>query len=316
MKDIKAGFCGFWRGFNPEDNFFTNALRHHYNVTISDDPDYLFCSVFSNKFVYNKKAVRIFYTGECQTPDMNLFDYAMGIDYLKLGDRYCRLPHYLLYGDRLLRMAVERGGMIQSPEYKDKFCSFVYSNPDADPVREEFFRKLDSKHRVDSGGRYMNNTGAAVKNKISFERGYRFSIAFENCSYPGYITEKVIQSFAAGTVPVYWGDPEADKTLNPDAYINVNGCGSVDEAVERVLEIDKDKERYLTMLSQQIFSVEDLIKKQTDEYEAFLVSIIDRPKEEAFRRNRGTRGRNYEQFFERYAGIDEGLRSVKRLIRR
>ena len=45
-KVIKIGFRYFWEGLDPEDNFFTNLLRKKYEVVISNEPDYLFYSVY------------------------------------------------------------------------------------------------------------------------------------------------------------------------------------------------------------------------------------------------------------------------------
>ncbi len=45
-KTIKINFRYFWGGFNPEDNFFTNLLRKNYTVIISENPDYMFYSVY------------------------------------------------------------------------------------------------------------------------------------------------------------------------------------------------------------------------------------------------------------------------------
>ena len=46
-KTIKINFKYFWGGFDPENNFYTNLLRKKYNVVISDKPDYVFYSLFS-----------------------------------------------------------------------------------------------------------------------------------------------------------------------------------------------------------------------------------------------------------------------------
>ncbi|MBU2634655.1 MAG: hypothetical protein KJ674_05460 [Nanoarchaeota archaeon] len=56
MKKIKLGFKYFWPGFNPEDNFFTNFLRRHYEVIISKNPDYLIYSVFGGGGGFEKHA--------------------------------------------------------------------------------------------------------------------------------------------------------------------------------------------------------------------------------------------------------------------
>ncbi|MFH1503096.1 MAG: glycosyltransferase family 10 [Candidatus Diapherotrites archaeon] len=45
-KTIKINFKYFWEGFNPENNFLTNTLRNLYDVKISENPDYLFYSVY------------------------------------------------------------------------------------------------------------------------------------------------------------------------------------------------------------------------------------------------------------------------------
>lgn len=46
-KTIKINFKFFWPGFDSENNFFSNILRKKYNVVISDNPDYLFYSVYN-----------------------------------------------------------------------------------------------------------------------------------------------------------------------------------------------------------------------------------------------------------------------------
>ena len=51
---------------------------------------------------------------------------------------------------------------------------------------------------------FPNYYGRA-ENKQETLREYNFVIAFENSDYPGYITEKIIEAFKAGAVPLYWG---------------------------------------------------------------------------------------------------------------
>jgi Glycosyltransferase family 10 (fucosyltransferase) C-term len=67
---------------------------------------------------------------------------------------------------------------------------------------------------------YPNYYGP-VKNKIKTLMNYNFTIAFENCDYPGYITEKIIHAFIAGTVPLYCGGGEFLKeTIPSNSFIN------------------------------------------------------------------------------------------------
>lgn len=94
MKSLKIKFVDFWPGFNPNDNFITNALKG-YEIVITDTPDYLFFSIFGYSHLkYN--CVKIMFVGENIVPDFNLCDYAMGFDFLNFGDRYMRLPLFLI----------------------------------------------------------------------------------------------------------------------------------------------------------------------------------------------------------------------------
>lgn len=45
-KTIKINFKYFPEDFNPENNFFINNLKKLYDVEISDNPDYVFYSVY------------------------------------------------------------------------------------------------------------------------------------------------------------------------------------------------------------------------------------------------------------------------------
>jgi len=57
---------------------------------------------------------------------------------------------------------------------------------------------------------------SSSQKKLRTLKNYRFTICFENThTTPGYITEKIFDSFAAGSIPVYWG-PENVTDFIPD----------------------------------------------------------------------------------------------------
>lgn len=111
MRTIKVDFVDFWKGFNKEDNDFINILRSKYRVEISSEPEYLFYSVFGHEHLKNQNAVRIFYTGECVSPDFNDCDYAIGFDRLSFSDRYARIPIYRLFEYRKEYLLCLAGGV-------------------------------------------------------------------------------------------------------------------------------------------------------------------------------------------------------------
>ena len=55
--------------------------------------------------------------------------------------------------------------------------------------------------------------GKHVK-KIESCRNYMFSVVIENCKEDCYFSEKIIDCFLSGVIPIYWGCPSIDKFFN------------------------------------------------------------------------------------------------------
>lgn len=276
-KHIKILFVDFWDNFSPTDNLFVNLLSDAYDIEVSETPDYLFYSVFGQKHLKYRDCVRIFYTGENQSPDFNVCDYAVGFDHITFMDRYHRFPLYVQfagdYDDMMSKHARTDGELLAG---RDGFCSFVYSNNNASPERNRFYDLLCTYKPVASGGRFRNNVGGPVADKKEFQSHYRFSVAFENTSVPGYATEKLVQAFAAGTVPVYWGDPLIDRTFNSKAFINCHDYDSFEDVLAAVRRIDQDESLYLAMLREPaLIDMNDTREKRLEELRSFLCHILD-----------------------------------------
>jgi hypothetical protein len=126
------------------------------------------------------------------------------------------------------------------------------SNPNC-KERNYFFHELSNYKIVDSGGRFLNNTGLPVENKMEFIKDYKFVIAFENSSYPGYTTEKLIEPFLVNSIPIYWGNPVVGKDFNTKSFINIEDVSQFDGAIKKIIELDNDDEKYLAMLNQPCF---------------------------------------------------------------
>lgn len=297
MKTIKLKICNA----NLSDkfsfgNFFLNILKKYYKVELTDRPDYVIYNDSDAEYL-KYKCVRIMFTGENYTPNFNLCDYAIGCDYLDFQDRFYRLPVYAaaqFYSDEELALAGDpdftkpRPFNQQDLAKKTGFCSFVYSNYLADPPREEMFNKLSAYKKVDAGGAYLNNIGGRIKNKLAFEMAHKFSIAFENSSRSGYTTEKLPNALVAGTVPVYWGNPDIHKEFNPNRFINCHAYKNFDEVAERVKEIDNDDNLYLKIINEPALAVGYNLRAVRENFEKFLCHIFDQPLSQAKRRTINT----------------------------
>jgi hypothetical protein len=253
---IKLNFADFWEGFNKEDNYFIQLLSSRYEVRLSDDPDFLIYSCYGKEYL-KYKCIRIFYTAENLRPDFFGCDYALSFDIMSNPRQY-RLPLYALYiglweqQANVLRPLV-REEMRCEWQKKTKFCCMLVSNGNS-RRRIDFFHKLSAVKAVDSGGRYLNNVGGPVPNKLEFIRNYRFVFAFENSSYPGYVTEKLIEPCFMHSIPIYWGNPKVSIDFNPGRFINAHDYADDESMIRRILEIDQNEEMALDIISQPIFT--------------------------------------------------------------
>lgn len=294
--------------------------KHFGEVLESDDPDFLFYSVFGYEHL-KYDCVRIQWIGENLRPDFNICDYAIGFDYIEFGDRYIRIPLYYFYLEDYEKAIHKHLDVSMQGASDKKFCNFVYSNGAASPERENFFNMLSEYKRVDSGGKYINNIGEPVKSKYEFQKQYKFSIAFENSSTDGYVTEKILQAFAAGTIPIYWGNPSVGKDFNERSFINCHNYSTFEDVIERVIEIDNNDELYYQYLCEPIGTSVQFPVNPLEKYEEFLVHICSQKPSEAIRRSNIMYGKTYqeeqkkfrfeEQRQEQYSFLYRGLRKIK-----
>lgn len=299
MMKRKIGFCGFFKNFDPYVFPISKMILENYEVEISSpkEADYVLFSTFDEKHWFvPDNCIKIFYTGENLTPDFNACDYAIAFDWLTFGDRYMRFPLYYTY-DNETNMAMENKHLIQEEELrlaKKDFCSVTISNSNRNPIFMELFEEISKYKRVDSGGRWMNNVGGPVADKLQFDKSHKFSIVCENSASPGYTTEKLVQAFAAACIPIYWGDPEVAKVFNTKSFINVRDYASVEEVARRVREIDNSDEIYYQILHQPTLISEQYTQQyQMKELKLFLDNIFCNSFETAKRRNRIFWGRKY-----------------------
>ena len=272
-KKIKIDFSDFWGGFDRTNNYFYNLLIEEFDVEISNNPDYLFFSVFGNQH-QNYKCKKIFYTGENVAPPLGYCDYSFSFDYLDDARNY-RLPHYLLY-DGYYELV--RPKILDESFAKRKFCNFVASNGNC-RERNDFVIELSKYKKVDCGGRWMNNIGYIVSDKRKFQSEYKFSIAFENNAYrPGYdwyITEKPFESMCSNSLPIYKGGKKINEDFNTKSFINIHDFSSQENAIEYIIELDNNNDKYIDVLNQPWFINNQIPdNNKTENIKKFLYNIF------------------------------------------
>jgi hypothetical protein len=272
------------------------ADRYDFELTQDRDADFVFHSI-AGYDVLKYPGVRIFLTGENVTPNFAISDYAMAFEKLQFRDRYIWFPLIKLYRRAYASLKAPRPPVEQVVAEKTSFCAYVMSNTkDSAPERIQIFDALSKYKQVNSGGRWRNNTGGRVPDKLEFQSKHKFVIAFENTSWPGYLTEKFAEAAEANAVPIYWGDPEAGHIFNPKAFINCHNFSSFEAVVEEVKRIDQSDALFRQMLAEPWFpgGIEPACLRD-EVFVAFLSNILDQGLPSAFRRNRGRWGLKMEQ---------------------
>lgn len=206
------------------------------------------------------KCHRVFLGWENERADWNCCDYVLDSDFYENNPRHKRWPIWAGWDLQPLLQPKDPALFAN----KKKFACMVVSNAKA-KERIDFFHALSKYKKVDSGGRYLNNVGGPVANKMDFIKDYKFVISFENSSYPGYTTEKLIEPMLVNSIPVYWGKAMVGKDFNTQSFVQVNQFSSYREAIEYIIELDTDEEKYRQMAMQPWFTGNQLPAEMTAE---------------------------------------------------
>jgi hypothetical protein len=250
---IKIAFSDFWVGFKPDYNWFFLFLKKHFQIELSEEPDFLIYSAYGYRHLtYN--CIKIFYSGENVRPDFTYCDYALTFDFV-IHSRHLRLPLYAaIYGMEPEKLLISKLNDIeQFLDQKKEFCAMVVSQAKSQK-RIDFFHKLSKYKKVHSGGKLLNNVGGPIKNKIEFISNFKFTFAFENSSYPGYVTEKIFEPMFVNSVPIYWGSPLIHLDFNTKSFVNHHDYINDEEVIERIIELDIDKYKMADLLNQSWFT--------------------------------------------------------------
>ena len=317
---IKLNYIGFWSNFDKGNNLFTDILREKYKVIISEEPDFIIASPLGDPLQYLKyDSVRILFTGEPLVPDFNLFDYAIGFDYISFPDgvtknRYYRYPLCFYDWKRVKRHGngLKYDEAKRVLEKKKYFCNFLYGHQSAKGEREKIFYELQKYKRIESAGSFMNNMpkGTIIpysEKKMEFLKLCKFTIAVESISYPGFVSEKLVNPYYSDSIPIYYGNPLVAKEFNNRAMINLHEYSSLDEGIERIKEVDQNDELYIKMLMEPKLISERYIDDLYEGLKEFLFSIFSQEPDKAYRRMRYYIQKDHERYLDEYRKFCKSL---------
>lgn len=281
---MKIFINGFWDGFveNTDPNkfiFFKNIFERAFDAEIYvgnfNESDILLESVFSDKTYINDKKWKytIFFNGESQERIINdtlknnnhrlskITEYNIILTgkFTNKSIKTVNTPLFLsyIYSNNYLNLLQNPIPRLFVP--KKNICA-VISNSNC-PKRNYFLDQLQKIVRIDYAGNFRNNfpkiPGAYNSNEIlEFYSQYKFVICLENTKQETYITEKIINGFLAGTIPIYWGSDNICDYFNKDRFINIPNFSDImiNNIIKKIVEIILDENKYMEIINKPILN--------------------------------------------------------------
>ena len=265
---LSVYFHNFWNGFIEKTDaidatFFMKLLEKTYERPIHisrtpDNADILVESIFGymSYLHYKKWNTTILYTGEINyhnVTDIDKYDCVLGFE--ETGGNFVKCPLYILF---LLSNPViisQITGTRSGPNpstIPPNIASVILSNVHGDE-RLAFMSHLEKKMPVKYGGKYKNNIGRVVSGHCNspdmtdFYRGGKFAITMENGDQTHYITEKIVNGFRSGVIPVYWGTSKISEYFNPRRFLRLKSASQED--------MDELANVMATMTNQEYFDI-------------------------------------------------------------
>lgn len=264
MKTLRLGFADT---YDNAKLYFMDVFSNKYNVIRDDeDPDYLIFGDgnFGETHYKYTRAKKIFFTGENVRPNYFTYDHAITFDHENSPKHY-RLPLYALEmwainkdsGFRYYHLHNKKIDAEAEFNKRTRFMAYIQSNPNCIP-RNQFVQFMSQNNALDSAGPHMNNTGFVIPRdrnlKIKFFNEAYFGCSFENGSHPGYVTEKLLDSYYANTIPVYWGSSTVYKDFNVKSYIDVTDFADLQDLLKYLNHLTLNKNEYCDILTQPAFA--------------------------------------------------------------
>ena len=262
---------------NGDNIWFTKFIRSN----VSAEKSFNFFSVQGDhRFVRQVRLERkIFYTNEnvfhwpwydgYQDYCLSAVQLAMGCEYLKAVN-YLRFPWWLIvsFAPKLdMKLIVDRITEINSARNTRKYECVLIATHDMMNIRAPVCNKLQSVMSIKYAGKWNNNTDDLKlnygDNKLRYTHDFMFNICSENCNRFGYVTEKLFQSFIAGSIPIYYGSDNRPEPgiINPDAVLFFDPKSDNEALVKEVVRLKNDEQYYDKFMRQ-----EKLFAKPAAEY--------------------------------------------------
>tara|TARA_B100001989_G_C24549049_1_gene472947 strand:- start:1049 stop:2095 length:1047 start_codon:yes stop_codon:yes gene_type:complete len=267
---IKICINNFWQNAFDGD-FFQHLLNlacdNNYEVVEDgNNADVVISSVFGN--IRYPKDKTIFIIGENIRPNFRICKYSLSMDVDNYCGHNCHLPlWYCKIAWPGFKYKVEKTITSHNREghgyiplssltakrkllnKRNKFCALIAGNPEI--LRVNMFMFLNTYYKkVDGFGPLFGSI--AQESKFEILQDYKFCLCPENGIYPGYITEKLIEAWFSGTIPIWSGHNFTGSGINEKAFVNYQNFNDMREFIIRIINLDQNEDDYKYIYEQPL----------------------------------------------------------------
>lgn len=214
---LRVYFTGFWPHMDPASCQLLDLVRlalPEREILVINNPSLADISLFScygdlKNINKTEHSLRILFLGENVRPSYEHFDISLSSDL----NTYCGLNGYLplwlleidWFGKQYLDRKTYPLSMFTSDrliDYSSRLSQIIYIGNNHEPYRMSLLHTIQ---RAGYNVQLYGSQSRPVDDKIELYSKYRFCFCPENSFFPGYVTEKVIHSYIAASIGIYWG---------------------------------------------------------------------------------------------------------------
>lgn len=139
-------------------------------------------------------------------------------------------------------------------------------------------RRFNIKDLVMGPEKFPSYRGPIPKklhSKINVLANYKFSVCYENCIAPGYISEKILDCFVSGSVPIYYGAPNISDFIPEDSYIDFRKFKSYSKLLSYISDLPESKYKSYVRAGRRFMNSKEFKNNwSADAFEKMLVNAI------------------------------------------
>lgn len=122
---------------------------------------------------------------------------------------------------------------------------------------------------------YRGIIPADLQRKREVMRDFKFAICFENCVFPGYVTEKIFDCFLAGCIPVYFGAPDFTDFIPKESFIDFREFGSYAELDRFLREMTETEARNYVDAARDFLASSEFDKFTVDYFVNDILNVME-----------------------------------------